>query len=296
MPQEVTEDEVVVDPAIAANAAAEEAEFESGFADTPTEKTPPAEDDTEEEPVATPAAPEPPKYRQVTEAEWQSVQEASTLIAQIKADNTAGLDKAFGKVGGLERALKELQSATPQGHTVEITDDIVAELQEEFPEIGGLVLKSFKALAAKLKGTAPAAAVDPQELEAKATTAAEARLRALQIEALEEDHPNWNVIVGAPTDTDNPYRKWLATQPAEYQARLNSTVSAVVIGRSITKFETAAKAAADAAALAAAEAAKKAKPSTRQQRLEEAAVVKGAGGNAPGPTDDDQFEAGFKSG
>ena len=285
--EEEMTDKVEVDAA-AVDAEAEAAEFAAGFDGTPTEKITPAVDETPEEKVAEiPAV----KFKQVTEAEWEAMQGVSTQIEKIRADQTAGLDKAFGKVGGIERTLRELQQATPKGYEVEVTDDIVADLKAEYPELGELTLKALKTFATKLKGTAGTpATVDPKEFEQQVQAAVTGRVRALEIEALEEDHPSWREVVGKKDDAENAYRKWLAAQPAEYQTKVNSTESATVIGRSITKFEADAKKAADAAA----EAAKKVVPSTRQQRLEQAAGVKGAGGNVPGPTEDDEFLAGFK--
>ena len=299
MPKEVVApatDEVVLDDETA------DAEFESGFDGTSTEVAPPAE---VVEPVVDPAAAVVPevKYRQITEAEYAALQSASTEIAQIKAEHRKELDRAFGKVGGVERTLAALQAATPSGVTVEVTEEDVADLKKEYPELGDLVLKSLKSMAGKYKGTAaaPAAvAIDPQQI----TTAAQQATINLQAEALEEAHPNWRATVGLPTDAGNPYRQWLATQSAEYQARLGSTNSAVIIGKSITKFQEAAavanKAATDAAAaakkLADAAAAKAAAASTRKQRLDAAVTQRGAGGHAPASSEDDDFEAGFKSG
>lgn len=284
-----------------AAAAAEAAEMESGFSGAPTEVTPPAEapNETDDEGAApaTPAAEE-PEYHQITKAEYEQFQALAATVEELRTTSTAGLDKAFGKVGGLERTLKELQNATPKGYELDVTDDIVADLKQEFPEIGDLALKAFKTFASKLKGTGNAA-VDAAQLEKMVDERASGRVIAVQLEALEDDHPKWRETVGL-TDTgvnaEVPYRKWLATQPAEYQARLSSTFSAAVIGNSIKKFE-AAQAAAEAEAKAAAEKKDpKPAPSTRQQRLAAAAVEKGKGGVAPGPTDDDEFEAGFKSG
>lgn len=291
----VAENEEVIDPAVAAAEAAEAADFESGFnPSAPTESTPPAaEEEAGTTEPAEPAAAQAPAYRQVLESEWNELVAQST---QFRADLATVRDTAAGRVGGIERALKELQQNTPKGLELDVTDDIVADLKAEFPEIGDLTLKAFKNLAGKLKGSAPAG-IDPAEL----TKLVDARTNARELEALEEDRPDWREVVGAgnPNANDLPYRKWLAAQPAEYQARLNSTYSALAIGRSIAKFE---KAAAEAAAQAlaqakpAAEATPPATPSARKQRLEAAVTPKGTGGVPAGKSTDDEFEDGFKSG
>ena len=306
MTEEVKKDEeVVIDPLV--DDLSTDEDFEAGFTGQVTEPKEAAAAETE-----TPAAEVVPevKYRQVTEAEWADIQARSTEIDKIKADHRKEWDKAFGKLGGVERTLAALQAATPAGYTVEGTDDIVDGLRKDgFTELADLTLKSFKAFAGKLKGTAPApaAALDPKVIEATVTQ----RLVDLQLEALEDEHADWRDVVGA-KDSDNDYRKWLASQPADYKQRLESTNSAAIISRSISKFQTehaakvaADKEAADKAALEAAnspaakkkaaeEAAAKA-AAARKQRIEAAVTPKGSGGHATQETED-PFEEGFKSG
>lgn len=297
---------------LAAAEAAEAAELEAGFTDAPTGETPPAAtDEAAAKEAAEKAAADKvaadaaaalaaqPKYRQVTEDEWTKITAKAGEIDQIRADHRKELDKAFGKVGGLERTLATIQAATPTGYAVEVTDDIVADLTKEFPELGGLALKAFKTFAGKLKGTAPAApaaaVIDPKEIDAIAT----AKVVALQTEALDDARPEWREIVGAQADK-NPYRTWLATQPPEYQAKLASTNSAIVIERSIKKFEeakaTADKAAAAATEKAAKEAADKAAADKRRGVLAAAVPPRGSGGHAAAAPKDDDFEEGFKNG
>lgn len=289
----------------AAAEAAEAAEIESGFANEPT-VTPPADEvpdqaakdaaETAAEVEKAAAAAE-VKYRQVSEKEWEELQAKVASIDSLRTEHRKELDKAFGKVGGLERTLSALQSATPAGYNVEVTDDIVADLKAEFPELGDLTLKALTKFAGKLKGTAPATQ-DPKETEAIVSQ----RLVAMQVEALEEDHPDWRVVVGD-KDSNNEYRQWLAKQPAEYQQKLASTNSASVIAKSITRFQADAKTAADAAATAAAAvaaeaekaAAAEAKKNSTRQRLAAAAAEKTTGATAA-PESEDDFDAGFKSG
>lgn len=277
----------------------EDADLESGFSDAIPEAG-------KEEPAAEPVKDEPApevKYRQVTEDEWASLQAKAAEIDAVRADVRKDVDRAFGKMGGVERTLAELQKATPAGHALEVTDDVVAELTEAFPEVGALVLQSFKNLAKGMKGTAPAAdkaapagAPDPEQLESTVS----ARLLALQLEALDDAREDWREVIGAPDDSENAYRKWLKTQSPEYQARLAATNSAAVISRSLDKFdsdkakavEQAAKEKAEADAKAAAEA----KAAARRKVLGAADAPKGAGGHGhEGEAPEDQLEAGFKS-
>lgn len=119
-----------------------------------------------------------------------------------------------------------------------------------------------------------------------------------EIEALEDLHPTWRDVVGVPDaegkTPDNDFRKWLATQPAEYQQRINATHSSVVISRAIDKFKVDAEAAKVAATVAAAEAAK---TNLRKNRLADAVTPRGDGRQtAPGKSDDEEFNSGFKEG
>lgn len=303
MPGEVTQgnEEVVVNEAQQIEAQID-ADFSSGFDDTPTGATSPAKEEpapkaeeSKEAPPTEAAPPAEPEYRQVTKAEWEDLMAKAATIDQMRADYPRKLDTAFGKVGGLERKIAELQAATPAGYAVDVTDDIVAEMAAEFPELAKGTLSAFKAFAGKLKGTAPAhaaaAAVDPAQIAGMV----KGQIAAEQEALIEDEHPQFRALIGAP-GSDSPYRQWLAKQSAEEQQRLSSTYSAAVISRSITRFKEA-----QAAEQAAAEAKRKADESAaqasrdRQGRFAAAATPKGAGGHAPGPTEDDEFQQGFKS-
>lgn len=284
-----------------------DADFEAGF-NNPTEETPPGKkpdadevtstDDKGEQPTTTEHKTE-VKYRQITEDEYNRLMGLSAEITAIKTEHTKKLDTAFGKVGGIERRLAEISAATPTGASIEVTDEDVADLKKEFPELGELTLRALKNVASKFKGTGTAAQLDPQQVEVLVSNSVAKK----QEELIEDEHPGWRDIVGKQGDT-NAYRQWLAKQPAEYQQKLNSTGSAVVIARSIDRFKEAAaaekeaadkeKAKKDAEAKAAAD--KAAKDAARKQRLVDAATPRGSGGHASTETEEDDFEAGFNSG
>lgn len=270
-----------------------DADLDAGFsgAATPTETTPPAEPaqdagETKGEGGETPPAePAPPEYVQVTKQELEALKALSTQIEQIRAEAKRGIDTAHGRHGELVRKLQEIQSATPAGYEVEVTDDIVADLAEEFPELGQKALSAFKKFAGKLKGTKPAG-VDTAEVEKTITRTRQEIAR----EVLDITHEGWEETVGLPDAQgnipDTAYRRWLANQDEDYRKEVTSTWSAAKLAKSIDKFKRDEKAAAPAA-----------KPTaTRSDRLAAAVTPKGESGAAPAPTSDDEFEAGFKSG
>ena len=88
---------------------------------------------------------------------------------------------------------------------------------------------------------------------------------------------------GTLPDTD--YRKWLATQPEPYRAKINASNNAFEIAGSVKSFESARQ---QAAAKAKADA-------SRNKRIESAIQPRSAGGHSLGATDDDDFLAGFNS-
>lgn len=284
--------------------AAAEDDFDAGFsgAATPTEKTPPAEQaqdagETKGEGGETPPAETtPPEYVQVTKQELEALKALSTQIEQIRAEAKKGIDTAHGRHGELVRKLQEIQSATPAGYEVEVTDDIVADLAEEFPELGQKALSAFKKFAGKLKGTKPAG-VDTAEVEKRIV----AQRQEIAREVLDITHEGWEETVGLPDAQgnipDTAYRRWLANQDEDYRKEVTSTWSAAKLAKSIDKFKRDEKAAAEKAVAAAKAAAPAAKPTaTRSDRLAAAVTPKGESGAAPAPTSDDEFEAGFKSG
>lgn len=275
-------------------------DFDAGFAgqENPTE-TPDALD-TPEVAETTPAQAEPaaveppaPEYVQITKEDLERLNASAAAVEELRATLTSQGDKTFGKIGGLERVIKELQQSTPAGEAVELSEEDMAEFAQEYPELASLQRTVLnKALGKiKLRGTGTAETFAPEQIDEMVAKRLDPALKEVdervehmvESRLLAKEHPDWKEIVDAGNpESKNPYRTWLATQPAEYQAQVNSATNSDLISSSITKFKDAAKA---AQAI-----------SQRQSRIEAAVTPKGAGGNAaPSNSDDDDFEAGFKS-
>jgi hypothetical protein len=268
-------------------------DFDAGFAgkqDAPT-GTP---DALETPDPADPAVVEPtaPEYVQITKEDFQRLNASAAAVEELRATLTSQGDKTFGKIGGLERVIKELQSATPAGEAVELSEEDMADFAAEYPELASLQRTVLnKALSKiKLRGTGTAETIAPEQIDEMVAKRLDPALKGVdeRVEHLVEsrllsrDFPDWREIVDAGNpESKNPYRTWLASQPAEYQNQVNSATSSDIVRSSITKFKDAEKA---AKAI-----------SQRQSRVEAAVTPRGAGGNAAStPTDDDEFEAGFK--
>lgn len=217
-----------------------QAGFDSDDDDAPTETPAPAPSPAE--PAPTPAPSPEPKYVQITEEEWNSTRTRAAKVDEIEATWNRKLDTAFGKVGGIERKLAELQTATPQGEALQLDEADFADLKDQYPEIGELTLKAMNKALSRIKGTA---GVDSEalnkQLESKLGEATAAIRRELEEERLEDVLPNWKQEVNTPAfdawitaqkgwdtrlkdaafvranlaDPQSPLSKWVAANPDE---------------------------------------------------------------------------------
>lgn len=272
-----------------------DADFDAGFVGSPTE-TPESDlanggqDDAALEGQG--RQEDAPKIRQVTETEWNELSARAAAIDEIRATQGKQFDTAFGKIGGLERVLKQFQEGTPAGQAVEITEDDLAELRDEYPDLVGPQLKAFQRIVGKMRGTSGAQLDEGRvkeliqpSLSTFSDSAVERAKVEMANEALDETHPGWQGTIGLPDEQgntpDTEFRQWLSTQDQAYQERVSSSFSPVVLGRAIDRFE------AHKGEL------KKKADSQRRDRFDQAVTPKGDGGHQPAPDDDDDFESGF---
>src|SRR6058998_3438590 len=76
--------------------------FDGADAPTATPETKPAET-AAATPDATPVVTQAPKYVQITQEQFDGLMSSAAKIDEIKATQHSQLDKAFGKIGGIER-------------------------------------------------------------------------------------------------------------------------------------------------------------------------------------------------
>lgn len=251
------------------------AEFAAGINGTATETPPPEETRTEDPP--------PPEYVQVTKNDWEALQARAAKIDEIVAAQGQMRDTAFGRLGSLEQALRELRTSAA-GQPV--ADEDLAQLAAEYPDLAELSI--FK----KLRTGNAAPGLDEAQIaplvDQRVSKAREEIKQELAMEVLEQAHSDWRAVVGISDDgkaVESPYREWLRTQPAEYQQKVSGTWSPAVVGESITKFKNHAKT----------EAARKAAAEARQGRIAAAVPAKGDG-SAPQTTGKSPFQEGLASG
>lgn len=267
-----TPDTVTTPPAPPASGAQPEGEKPTD--DTPAPAEPP------------PAAPPAPEYVQITKEQFASFEAAAAKTADVEKQ----LTKAFGTLGNVQQIIKDLQTATPKGMDVDLPADVLSEMEGEFPEIATLMRPALEKALKGIKGTGGAKA-EGLDQDAVNKLVSEAS-RGHALEALEDAHPDWQGIVApikdGKLDPESPFRKWLATQPDEYQEKINSTNNPLLVLRAIDKFQAAPKAEPPKPA-----------PQTQARRDRVAAAVqpKGDGGQPPpAKSDTDEFEAGFNTG
>lgn len=271
------------------------AEFDAGFA---------AGRDVDKKP-ARPAKTEPaetPREQAKSDADDDRIDVSRKEWAEIKAfaARAASYDqqfsKLFGTVGNISKKLADRvateQAGTPAGRKVEIPKDAFADLERDFPEIALRIRGGVEKVVSGLHGTG-GSDIDPARLKALVTEIHTER----EIQALDDDFPDWREIVGAvdisqqQPDMNNPFRAWLAQQDLSYQQRINASDRASTIAEAIRRFRAWQKQQQQ-------QSAQKPRDAARAERIRAAIQPKGdAGGSgtSSGSDDDAAFEAGFNS-
>lgn len=241
----------------------------------PEDPTPTAEGEGEPAPEPEPTPePEPePELVQITKEDYERL--------MSKADK-ADIDRAFGKLGEINRIVQSIQANTAKGEPVEIKDEDVAEWKakhsqtydEDFLDAQ---LELARLTAGKLSGTRviqQSPAIDKDQLLAEAE---ERMARQFEMRLLAREHKDWQKTV-----QEQGYRNWLVQQGNDYAERISNSWDADEISESLTKYkESQKKATADAEA--------------RKKRMAAAVTPKGTGGHAPVSQNSEQdgFDSAF---
>jgi len=269
-------------------------DFDSGFDNQPTTPTETPESKVEDKPVieAAVAVADAPKFVQITQKQLDDLMASAARVEEIRATSAQQIDKAFGKIGGVERLIQQLQTSTPAGQAVELSEDDFSELKAEYPELAEMQMKGLTRALSKLQLRGTGESLDPEKVSDMVSQRLDPALKGIdeKVEMLVEsrllarDFPDWREIVDAgKPDSKAPYRTWLTAQPADYQQKLNTTNDSSLIADSIRKFRETEKA--------------KAAASKRQSRIDAAVTERGVGGYAASASDDDDdFNEGFKKG
>ncbi len=251
----------------------EEAEFAAGFDDdtteTPTET--PADqqdgDNRQQEASSVPAEPPAPEYVQLTKAERDEL-----IATRQQWEKQFGT--AFGKIGGIERRLQELNSGTQ----VDISQEEIDALKDDFPPLAAALekVRSLRAL--------PVGGVDQEQIASLVAEKVSAVEQKFELRLLAKDHPDWKQI-----DADPAFAQWVAAQPDEFKqtlAQASQAFDSSVVSDAMTKFKQSRKA---APATPAAD-----RASAWKSRAAAAVTPRGAGGTAASDSTD-HFMSGWNS-
>lgn len=276
-------------PDDAAAAAAEDVAFASGFTDKSPAKPekPPEKAEAKVEAKAEAKAPplalppvEKTEYVRITKKDWEAVQ--------------GQFSKAFGTIGNMQKTMNGLQERTPAGRKVEIPASAFAEMEKDFPELAQQVRAAMEAGMSGMAGTGPPAEADTSRYDEARAKDRQDKLDE-QLADLEDAHPDWKRIVGAidartqKADPNNAFRRWLGTKDAAYQKRMNESESATFISRAIERFQAETKGTRAAAPATS-------RDDARADRIRGALQPRGDhAGAAAGPSEDEDFMAGFNS-
>lgn len=304
VPDEVVED---ADPKLAAEV---DAAFLSGFSGepvTPTgSETPPAETET---PTDAEKVAEEPKAKEaatlvVAPSPQITPEHVREAIDKASADVRGSVEKVArdtgGKIGSLEKMLKDLQANTPVGKPIVVKAEDLS-VTTDYPEVGKKLADDLTKIFSQFKGTAEATPAEtPEEFETRVNAVADKRIsdreaarelkrvetentaRAESVKTLTKQHPDWNEIIGAPA-SKTEFRTWLGTLDSDYESEILNTWDAGKLSRAIVKFK--------------ADQAKKvpAPKTDRKERLKEAITPKG-GAPAPAEAGEETVEEAFKKG
>lgn len=310
--ESVVETEDIVDPDAGANDAAVHAEFVSGFGEVedgaptdtpelsqppePTAETPsiPAEPSPAAQPVSTPSV------VQLTQEKLTALEKAASDVGEMRTQLEKMSGQVFGKFGGLERTIKQLQEQTPSGQAIAITDEDLQELSAEFPEVAKLTRSGLNRIFGKFKGTG----LDEQKFTDLVTQRVDAGMAQVEsrvlLNTLADLRDDWQDVVGLDAENwalahpDQPYqpsayRQWLATQTPDYQQAITNSMRPGQIVKSIELFEKAQKEQRKPAP----------KPTpidTRRRRFEAAVTPRSSSGPSieSEPSEAEAFRQGFK--
>lgn len=306
MEKETQESAVVVTDEPADEVAQAELDaFDSGYSGTveePTENPPPVETPAPSEtpaPVETPVSADPPVAPVVSDAQLKDLLAKVNTVDELKLAIEKLRGDAFGKVGGLERTLKQIQEATPIGQPIEVKAEDLKGIEAEFPglNLAPALAKDLTAVLSKMKGTGSApsgmtpdeikAQIDAARSEGKADTVAllEEERKRIAIERLTDVHEDWQTVIGPP-DKPSEFRTWLKGEGEAKEKAFLESWDPRLIGKTLSQFKEAKKAP------------PKPKPTdSRGQRLAEAVPAKGGGvPTSKSKVNEEElaFEAGYK--
>ena len=209
---------------------------------------------------------EEPKYVNLKEDEYQKLLKSAEEIDNLKASQQKMMDTVNGRIG---RALEEFKGTGVS----QVTIDDFPELKNEFPEFAAMQVAGINRALSKRGG----GGVD----QTKFKEMLQGMLEQVTGSMVDDVLPNWEREVVKPE-----FATWLSKQDPKTVSMINST-DVRDAAKALRMYADSRKPA---------KTPEPAVVSTRQKRLDAAAIPKGTGGTQPSrKTDLDDFNAGYNS-
>ena len=241
--------------------------FDEGFANAPAPTVAPVQEQEEAKDETPPV-----EYAQLTKAEYDE-------LKSLRATQEKSFGTAFGKIGGIERTIAQLQAA-PQ---VEISQEDIDTLRGDGFEPLALALEKVRNLKVISNGIAPEKLDEMlQQRIAPALESIDSKIaQTVEVRLLSKQHPDWKEI-----DQSEDFKTWIGQQPKPWIDQLlkaNESYDSDFIGAAMTKFKQSRKPVAPGPA-----------PAGRSRMS--AAVTPRGSGTPTAANALDEFDAGFKTG
>lgn len=239
----------------------------------------------------------------VTEDQLKELMATAGSVKELTDGLKKLRDDAFGKIGGIERLIKQAEKMTDSKLDLTLTDEDFAEVDSEVPMLTKPLQKLFTKILKQAKVKVPAAdAVDVESLRTQFHQEIEAKMQErefnlqkdLELRLLSYQHPGWRETIAK-----QDFKDWLENEDKHspgYQRFFLNSLSSEEVGGVLKKFN-AHQADVEKAKLAAAP---KPKPKvippsqSRTERLKEAVLPK-ASSVTPKPkgplTEEEAFES-----
>lgn len=195
------------------------------------------------EPVAQPVVAETPQPKLFAGKTEDEIAALLGEIPSMKDGYRKQIDNLAGNYGKLNAAFQKLQTDTPRGEAVTVNDEDLKEMQEAFPELADLTKSALNNVLKRLSVKGGTAEIDPaliEKLVGDRVSSAEISIHKKLLKGFVSD---WETVIGLPDHTGvapkTAYRTWLATQPADYQTRINTSNDAFEISSSVKDFQDA---------------------------------------------------------
>lgn len=257
----------------------------AGYGGTAREDNSPAEQSNEEElqsEVEEPIAGDPPIEQappELTVAEELKALKDKVSALASNSDPDA-VRRLHGEIGNINRSLQNLAKPA-KVEEAPVDDELTAAIKEaetaaeEFPELVGPLVKALKLSQARQQ---PAA--QPENIDERVSTAV-SRVRQMDaIEALKEEHPDYETVRATPE-----YKTWLASKTPEFQQKFLNTWNPAVVSKGLSEFKDSLRTQQDS-------------QQSKKNRLESAVVTRGVQQKA-GPTklpDEEGYAVGYYKG